>query len=67
MPDANLEQAIREKLETPDERPTHLGDMARLHQLHLIELDIRTLKRLEYAVNAVSNLLIASVEGIPES
>ena len=53
MPDAHLEQAIREELEIPDEIPIHPGDMAGLLNLFLreIEHDIRSLKGLEYAVN----------------
>ena len=51
MPDAHLEQAVREALEIPDEIPIHPGDMAGLHDLLLIEHDIRSLKGLEYAVN----------------
>ena len=53
MPDAHLEQAVREKLEIPDEIPIHPGDMAELHNLFLIEIehDIRSLRGLEYAVN----------------
>ena len=51
MPDAILRQAVREALEIPDEIPIHPGDVVGLHELHLIELDIRSLKGLEYAVN----------------
>lgn len=51
MPDPNLEQAVREELEIPDIIPIHPGDVTRLHELHLIGLDIRSLKGLEYAVN----------------
>ncbi len=51
MPDSALRQAVREELDIPDEIPIHPGDMARLHELHLIEQDIRSLKGLEYAVN----------------
>ena len=51
MPDPNLRQAIRKALEIPDGIPTHPGDVAGLHELRLIGLDIRSLKGLEYAVN----------------
>ena len=53
MPDPNLRQVVREKLEIPDKIPIHPGDMAGLHNLHLIEIehDIRSLRGLEYAVN----------------
>ena len=53
MPDAHLERAVREALEIPDEIPIHPGDMTRLQNLLLIEIehDIRSLRGLEYAVN----------------
>lgn len=53
MPDPILRQAVREALDIPDEIPIHPGDMTRLQNFHLIEIehDIRNLKGLEYAVN----------------
>ena len=54
MPDAHLEQAVREKLEIPDTIPIHPGDIAGLHNLLLIEHEIRSLKGLEHAGNLES-------------
>ena len=51
MPDAHLEQAIREALEIPDEIPIHPADMAALSHLVIIEHDIESLRGLEYAIN----------------
>ena len=50
MPDAHLEQAVRERLEIPDEIPIHPGDMAELYGL-VIEHDVKFLKGLEHAIN----------------
>ena len=51
MPDPNLRQAVREKLEIPDEIPIHPADMAALSHLVIIEHDIESLRGLEYAIN----------------
>ena len=51
MPDANLEQAVHEALEIPDEIPIHPADMAALSHLLIIEHDIESLRGLEYAIN----------------
>ena len=50
MPDAHLEQAIREELEIPDGILMHKADMTGLYGL-VIEHDVKTLKGLEYAIN----------------
>ena len=51
MPDAHLEQAVREELEIPDAIPIHPADMAGLSHLLIIEHNIESLSGLEYAVN----------------
>ena len=53
MPDAHLEQAVREALEIPDEIPIHPGDMTGLQNLRLIKIEpeIKSLRGLEHAVN----------------
>ena len=53
MPDPALREAVREELEIPDEIPIHPGDMARLQNLHLTEIEhnIRSLRGLEHAMN----------------
>ena len=50
MPDPNLRQAIREKLEIPDSIPMLPEDMAGLYDF-VMEHDIRSLKGLEHAIN----------------
>ena len=50
MPDAHLEQAIREELEIPDGTPMLPEDMTKLHGL-LTKGDIESLKGLEHAKN----------------
>ena len=50
MPDAHLEQAVREKLEIPDELPMLPADMAGLYDL-VTEHDIESLRGLEHAIN----------------
>ena len=50
MPDAHLEQAIREKLEISDEIPMLPEDMAALYGL-VMEHDIESLRGLEHAIN----------------
>ena len=50
MPDAHLEQAIREELEIPDGIPMLLEDMTELSHL-VVEHDIESLKGLEHAIN----------------
>ena len=51
MPDENLRQVVREKLQIPDEIPMHPADMVGLSHLLIIEHYIRSLKGLEHAVN----------------
>ena len=50
MPDPYLRQAVREKLEIPDELPMFPADIASLTYL-VVEHDIQRLKGLEYAIN----------------
>ena len=50
MPDPALREAVREKLEIPDELPMLPADMAALTHL-VAEHDIQRLKGLEYAIN----------------
>ena len=50
MPDAHLEQAVREKLGIPDEIPMLPGDMTGLYDL-IMEHDIESLRGLEHAIN----------------
>ena len=50
MPDPYLEQAVREKLEIPDEIPMLPADMAALYGL-VMEHDIESLRGLEHAIN----------------
>ena len=50
MPDAHLEQAIREELEIPDTIPMLPEDMTALYGL-VMEHDIESLKGLEHAIN----------------
>ena len=51
MPDANLEQTVREALEIPAGIPMLPADMAALSHLLIIEHDIRSLSGLEHAIN----------------
>ena len=51
MPDPALREAVREKLEIPDEIPMLPEDMTELYDLLIIEHDIRSLRGLEHAVN----------------
>ena len=51
MPDPNLRQTVREKLEFPDGIPMLPEDMAALSHLLIIEHNIESLRGLEYAVN----------------
>ncbi len=53
MPDPNLRQTVREKLEFPDGIPMLPEDMAALSHLLIIEhnINIESLRGLEYAVN----------------
>ena len=50
MPDAHLEQAVRKRLEIPDEIPMLPADMAELYDLAM-EHDIESLRGLEHAIN----------------
>ena len=50
MPDAHLEQAVREKFDIPDGIPMLPVDLTELHDL-VIEGDIKSLKGLEHAIN----------------
>ena len=50
MPDPNLRQVIREKLEIPDSIPMLPEDMAGLYDF-VMEHDIKSLKGLEHAIN----------------
>ena len=50
MPDVHLEQAVRERLEIPDEIPMLPADMTGLYDL-VMEHDIVSLKGLEHAIN----------------
>ena len=50
LPDVHLEQAVRERLEIPDEIPMLPADMAELYDL-VTEHDIESLRGLEHAIN----------------
>ena len=50
MPDAHLEEAVREKLEIPDEISMLPADMTGLYDL-VIEHDVESLRGLEHAIN----------------
>ena len=51
MPDANLRQAVREKLNLPRNTPLTVLDLKRLYSLVVLESDIADLQGLEHAVN----------------
>ena len=50
MPDLVLREAVRERLEIPDEAPILPVDLTELHDL-VVEGDIKSLKGLEHAIN----------------
>ena len=51
MPDANLRQAVREKLNLPQNTPLTVLHLERLHDLVILESNIADLQGLEHAVN----------------
>ncbi len=57
IPDPNLEKAIREALELPDEIPITQQEMSRLTKLEAVEKGITNLTGLEHAPNLTSLLL----------
>ena len=57
IPDPNLRQAIRERLELPDEAPITQLEMLRLTKLNAKEAQIENITGLEYAINLKSLVL----------
>ena len=51
MPDPNLRQAVREKLNLPQNTPLTVLHLERLHDFVILESDIVSLRGLEHAVN----------------
>lgn len=51
MPDSNLQQVVREKLQIPDEISIRSANMLGLYDLVALESDISSLQGLEYAEN----------------
>ena len=51
IPDSNLRQAVRERLELPDEIPITQLEMLRLKKLNAKEMQIENITGLEYAIN----------------
>ena len=57
IPDPNLRQAVREKLELPDETPITQQEMLRLEKLTAKDAQIEDITGLEYATNLKSLVL----------
>ena len=70
MPDPNLRQAVREKLNLPRNTPLTVLHLERLHDLVILESDIASLHGLEHAVNLnflhLSNSRIADLTPLSE-
>ena len=61
MPDPNLRQAVREKLNLPRNTPLTVLHLEHLYDLVILESDIANLQGLEHAVNLNSFVDIKSV------
>ncbi len=70
MPDPNLRQAVREKLDLPRNTPLTVLHLERLYDLVILESDIENLQGLEHAVNLhflhLSNSKIANLTPLAE-